>query len=90
VQVYLTESDEDITLIVKDTGPGIPPEHLRYLFQPFYRVTENSKGTGLGLSIAKEIVERHGGKITVESVVGSGSQFIVRLPVRVPTETGLT
>jgi PAS domain S-box-containing protein len=82
VQVSLIESEASVSLRVKDTGPGIASEHLPYIFQPFYRVTENSKGTGLGLSIAKEIVERHGGSIVVESVPGSGSEFIVTLPTR--------
>ncbi|MCC7449231.1 MAG: PAS domain S-box protein [Anaerolineae bacterium] len=66
---------------VQDTGVGIPPEALPRLFEPFYRVTENKgKGTGLGLTISKEIVEMHGGQITVESKVGVGSGFTVTLP----------
>jgi signal transduction histidine kinase len=51
------------------------------IFRPFYRGSEQTKGTGLGLSIAKEIVEMHGGTITVESQFGQGSRFTVRLKV---------
>jgi two-component system sensor histidine kinase VicK len=69
------------TIRVQDTGIGIPQEALPRLFEPFYRVTESKvKGTGLGLTISKEIVEMHGGKITVESKVGVGSRFTVTLP----------
>lgn len=67
---------------VRDTGSGIEAQHLPYLFQPFFRGKEDNKGAGLGLSIAREIVERHEGQIMVESEVGSGSCFIVWLPLQ--------
>ncbi|MBE2268257.1 MAG: PAS domain S-box protein [Anaerolinea sp.] len=66
---------------VEDTGIGIDEEHLPHLFQPFYRVTSKIAGTGLGLSIAKEIIELHGGKITVRSKPGAGSCFSFWLPL---------
>ena len=62
-----------------DTGVGIPAEHLNNIFDPFY--TTKSKGMGLGLSVSYGIVERHGGQIQVESKVGEGTTFLVRLPV---------
>jgi signal transduction histidine kinase len=62
-----------------DTGVGIPAEHINNIFDPFY--TTKSKGMGLGLSVSYGIVERHGGQIQVESKVGEGTTFIVRLPV---------
>ncbi len=65
---------------VADTGPGIPPEDLGKLFEPFYS-TKGAKGTGLGLSISWGIVERHGGTLTVDSEPGHGATFTVRLPV---------
>lgn len=65
---------------VEDTGIGIAEEHLRHLFQPFYRVTSKVEGSGLGLSIAKEIVELHGGRMHVESQPGHGSCFSFWLP----------
>jgi signal transduction histidine kinase len=62
-----------------DTGVGIPAEHINNIFDPFF--TTKSKGMGLGLSVSYGIVERHGGQIQVESEVGEGTTFIVRLPV---------
>lgn len=74
-------------IAVRDAGPGIPPEVMPQLFQRFYRVPGievqhgPSGGLGLGLSIARELVERHGGRCGVESVVGTGSTFWFTLPL---------
>jgi len=66
---------------VRDTGPGIAPEHQRDIFQRFFRVPgSTSGGAGLGLSIAMEIVEAHGGDIGVESQLGHGCTFYFTLP----------
>jgi PAS domain S-box-containing protein len=69
---------------VADTGPGIPPDEIPYIFERFYRGeaarSGNMPGTGLGLAICKEIIDRHSGKITVESGPDSGTVFIVWLP----------
>lgn len=72
---------------VRDTGPGIDPDNLRDLFKPFFRGgrTDN-RGAGLGLAISQEIVQRHGGEICVESTLGEGSSFIVRLPAHPPQQ----
>ncbi|CAG7657537.1 sensor histidine kinase [Paenibacillus allorhizosphaerae] len=74
-----------IRVAVADTGPGIDPQHLPYLFDRFYRANEtmaqNRGGMGLGLAIAKGFVTAHHGTIDVESVLGQGTVFTIRLPV---------
>ncbi|MBM3155542.1 MAG: HAMP domain-containing histidine kinase, partial [Chloroflexi bacterium] len=67
---------------VSDTGPGIPPEELRHVFERFYRVNNSGTktGTGLGLAIAKEIAKAHGGNIAVFSKLNDGTRFVVTLP----------
>ena len=72
--------DGHIKLTVRDDGIGIPEEHLPHIFEPFY-TTKESGGSGLGLAISQSIVERHGGSIEVESVVGQGTTFLIFLPV---------
>jgi two-component system, OmpR family, sensor kinase len=71
-----------VAIHIRDTGPGIPPAALPHIFERFYRVdpARTSTGAGLGLAIAKELVEAQGGTIVVDSQVGKGSQFTVRLP----------
>lgn len=73
-----------VEIRVKDRGPGIPPEDLDHIFEPFYRgrnaLQDQIHGTGLGLSLAKRIVETHSGKITVITALGKGTEFTVQLP----------
>jgi signal transduction histidine kinase len=70
---------------VSDSGVGIAPEQLRLIFEPFYTTKEPDEhghgGTGLGLSVCRQIIEHHHGRIRVESVVGKGSTFTVKLPI---------
>ena len=85
VEVRLwVEAGEQI-LLIRDFGPGIPPEHIHRVFDRFYRVdasrTRASGGSGLGLAIAKSIVESHGGTLTLASNVGEGTTATVRIPV---------
>ena len=71
---------------VKDTGPGIPPEEQNKIFQPLYRGAHGRRivqGMGLGLSIAHDIITAHGGDIELQSMPGTGSQFILRMPVEI-------
>ncbi|MBA4389622.1 MAG: histidine kinase [Syntrophus sp. (in: bacteria)] len=69
----------DIKIKIRDTGPGIPPEQVGKLFNPFF--TTKEKGTGLGLAISYGIIERHSGKIDVETELGKGSAFTISLPI---------
>lgn len=75
---------DGVEIRVQDTGPGIDPEELPHVFDRFYRTDKSrnrvSGGSGLGLSIAKSIVEMHDGQIWVESKLGEGSTFVIRLP----------
>lgn len=76
-----TEAQDGLAYVtVEDTGHGIDPEDLPNIFRPFY--TTKGHGTGLGLSLARRIVEDHGGRLTVSSVLGKGSTFLVSLPLR--------
>jgi len=74
------KADATIELVIRDDGVGIPAEHLPHIFEPFY-TTKESGGSGLGLAISQNIVERHGGHIEVNSVVGQGTTFKIVLPV---------
>lgn len=71
---------------VEDNGPGIPPEDLPHIMEPFH--TRKESGTGLGLTIVRHIVESHGGQIGVRSRVGQGSCFTIRLPRAGPVRRG--
>ena len=83
-----TWSDADTAYIaVSDTGCGISKEVQRRIFEPFYTTKEVGKGTGLGLSISHEIIKKHGGELTVESVVGAGTTFTISLPLVQPELT---
>ncbi|OGQ96633.1 MAG: hypothetical protein A2521_08270 [Deltaproteobacteria bacterium RIFOXYD12_FULL_57_12] len=70
-----------VCVAISDTGSGIPEKNLPRLFEPFFTTKETGKGTGLGLSIVYEIVKKHQGEIDVESKVGTGTTFTVRIPI---------
>jgi two-component system NtrC family sensor kinase len=72
---------DSVTLSVEDNGTGIDPALLPRLFEPFATTKEEGKGVGLGLAISKAIVERHQGRIEVDSEVGRGTKFTITLPV---------
>jgi PAS domain S-box-containing protein len=74
-------SDDTCAIDVQDTGCGIPPHLLSRIFDPFFTTKSTGEGTGLGLSVSLGIVERHGGRILVESEVGKGTTFTVCLPL---------
>lgn len=78
------QEKKQIKVKIQDTGPGIPPEIMGKLFNPFF--TTKEKGTGLGLAISYGIIERHSGKIDIETKLGKGSTFIVSLPISAEEE----
>jgi signal transduction histidine kinase/ActR/RegA family two-component response regulator len=80
VEIAATLSGPNVRIEVSDNGPGIRPEERGKLFVPFY-TTKGERGTGLGLCLSQQIVERHGGTITVSSDLGSGTSVVVSLPV---------
>ena len=74
--------DERVILEVQDDGPGIAPEHLHRIWDPFFTTKPVGQGTGLGLSITQRAVDRHGGRVSVESKTGQGARFTVTLPTQ--------
>jgi signal transduction histidine kinase len=84
VTVSARYEEDQVTVSVADTGPGIPADALPSIFERFYRVPGSEKravGTGLGLAITQQIIEAHGGEISVSSEVGHGATFTFTLPV---------
>ena len=80
--VCLRGTPDEVWIDVRDTGVGIPPEVLPQIFEPFFSTKEKESGVGLGLAVVYGIVERHGGRIEVESQVGQRTVFHLRLPWR--------
>jgi PAS domain S-box-containing protein len=78
------ERADEVMVEISDTGMGIPRENIAKIFEPFFTTKAPGQGTGLGLSISYAIVQHHGGRIQVDSQMGSGSTFRVTLPVHVP------
>ena len=92
VRITATAVNGHFTVAVTDTGPGIPPEELKRVFEQFHQIdnsnTKAKGGTGLGLAIAKQIVEMHGGRIWVELTLGKGATFQMELPIRAEFRKG--
>jgi two-component system sensor histidine kinase SenX3 len=88
--VATAPSDGSVVFWVEDHGSGIPPEEHEKIFERFYRLgselRRETQGVGIGLSIVKHIVEGHGGRVSVRSVVGQGSRFAIELPANRPME----
>ncbi len=80
VEVSTERRDSMVRLRVADNGPGIPPEHLHRVFEPFFSTKDVGQGTGLGLSLAYSTVREHGGTIEARNVPGAGAEFVVELP----------
>ena len=85
IEVYAKSDKKSVIISVKDYGIGIPSEERDKIYSRFYRIsndhTQQVKGSGIGLTIVKQIIESHGGTISLESKVGSGSTFIIKLPI---------
>jgi signal transduction histidine kinase len=82
IVVSTWSDDENVYVSVADTGKGMTEEVRQRVFEPFFTTKEAGKGTGLGLSISADIIRKHGGEISVASVIGVGTTFTVRLPVK--------
>jgi signal transduction histidine kinase len=84
VNVTGFDKGEVVVVCIEDNGPGIPVEEQKLVFDKFYRGKKSASqvpGTGLGLAISKSVVEKHGGRIWIESKPGEGSKFLFALPV---------
>jgi two-component system NtrC family sensor kinase len=75
-----------VRIRISDTGIGIPKEHYSQIFEPFYTTKKAGSGVGLGLSVVYGIIKEHQGTIRVDSIVGQGTTFTIRLPARRPKE----
>ncbi|RPI53388.1 MAG: histidine kinase, partial [Chloroflexi bacterium] len=84
--VRSVRSGTGVAAFFVDTGEGIPAENLARIFEPFFTTRPVDEGTGLGLSVSLGIVQAHGGRIEVQSEVGSGSTFVVWLPLEPPPQ----
>jgi signal transduction histidine kinase len=85
VRTRLGQGNTVHILEVEDNGPGIPPDILKNIFEPFFS-TKGSKGTGLGLAIARKVAEENGGSLTARSQLGAGATFSFRLPIIDPSQ----
>lgn len=94
IRVEAHRVNDEVEIAVVDTGPGISPDDLGKLFQEFSQLRGGEQsghvGTGLGLALVKRLVELHGGRVRVESEVGKGSRFLIRLSLAAGTETAPT
>lgn len=84
ITITTTGDDESVVVKIRDNGPGIPAEVLPRIWDPFFTTKDVGEGTGLGLSIVHELVERHGGRIVVDTALGEGTTFTVTLPRQIP------
>jgi PAS domain S-box-containing protein len=81
LRIRLGRRDNSVWAVFQDDGPGIPPENLLNIFDPFYTTKRPGRGTGLGLSICKAVLKEHGGNVEASSVPGAGAIFTVTLPL---------
>lgn len=84
--LYTYSREDDVFLKIADTGQGIPEEHFQRIFEPFF-TTKGTQSSGLGLSSCYGIVKKHQGEIQVDSVLGQGTEFVIKFPKSKPLET---
>ncbi|MBI5592762.1 MAG: response regulator [Deltaproteobacteria bacterium] len=89
IRIATREATGFVEIVISDTGQGIPKENLSRIYDPFFTSKEVGKGTGLGLNVAYNIIKKHQGTIDVQSEVGKGTTFTIRIPVNGP-ETSLS
>ena len=92
IDVILKDCNETFNITVKDSGIGIPNDKLKVIFERFKqvenRLRKRSEGSGIGLSLVKDLIKIQGGIIEVKSEVGGGSEFTIKLPVKVVSDNG--
>jgi two-component system NtrC family sensor kinase len=88
ISIKTRRQDGHVEIAIRDTGCGIPTANISKVFDPFFTTKEVGKGTGLGLNVAYNIVKKHNGTIDVESQVGQGTTFIIKLPVEQSMQGG--
>jgi signal transduction histidine kinase len=81
LRIRLGRKQDSVWALFQDDGPGIAPENLPHIFDPFYTTKRPGRGTGLGLSICKAVLKEHGGNVEASSVPGAGAIFTVTLPM---------
>ena len=81
ITTRIEEEKKEVKITLQDTGTGIPKENLNKIFEPFFSTKPTGEGTGLGLFVTRGIIEKLGGSIEVESLLGEGATFTIRLPV---------
>jgi signal transduction histidine kinase len=87
ITIRTCSTEDEVICEIADNGPGIPAEIISKIFDPFFTTKPAGKGTGLGLSISYDIiVNKHKGKILVDSTVGKGAKFTIKLPIKVEKE----
>ncbi|HEX6913363.1 MAG TPA: HAMP domain-containing sensor histidine kinase, partial [Longimicrobium sp.] len=87
VRIELGRAGSVARVVVEDTGPGIPPEHMARVFEPFFTTKDVGEGTGLGLAISAGIAEEHGGTLTLAPGARGGVRAVLELPLA-PEEAG--
>ena len=81
IDASLTREGDSVVVRIRDYGPGIPEDEIPLVKKKFYKGSSKARGTGIGLAVCDEIVEMHGGTLTLENAPGGGTVVTVRLPI---------